>query len=102
MNIMNTLKEAEIFCSQIPMVRQPHKTNIIPFVIRPTWILVGLLVESVLFRFLNPSPSSFIRLLEFYLMFGYEFLHLFPLAARWSYSEDSYVRFLSARITEYH
>ena len=29
-------------------------------------------------------------------------LHLFPLAAGWSLSEDSYARFLSASITEYH
>ena len=38
------------------------------------------------------SPSS-------YLMFGCEFLYLFPLVAGWSHSEDSHVRLLYASIT---
>jgi hypothetical protein len=57
----------------------------------------------VLFRTLSPSsPNSSTRFTELYLMFGYGSLHLFPLAAGWYLSVDSYARFLSASITKYH
>ena len=57
---------------------------------------VGLLVES-----LSPlgssvlPPNSFTRLSELGLMFGCRSLHLFWSAVGWSFSEDSYARFLS-------
>ena len=42
--------------------------------------LLGFCRVPVLFMAFNPSPNSFIRLQNLHLIFGYKFLHLFPLA----------------------
>ena len=49
--------------------------------------------------FFNPSlpPPSFTRFLEFCTISGCMFLHLFPSAAGWSLSEDSYASLLSCK-----
>ena len=42
--------------------------------------LLGFCRVPVLFMAFNHSPNSFIRLQNLHLIFGYKFLHLFPLA----------------------
>jgi hypothetical protein len=50
----------------------------------------------------SPPPHSSTSLPKLCLLFGYGSLHLFPSAAGWSLSGDSYARLLSASRTEYH
>jgi hypothetical protein len=64
--------------------------------VQVSWLCWPSCRFSVLFAFFNPAPT------KLHLMFVCESLHLFPLAAGWSLSEDSYIRFLSVSITEYH
>ena len=73
--------------------RSPEESRLI------NWIFLW---SPVLFGSLILSPNSSVGLLQLHLLFGCESLHLFPLAVGWSLSEDSYARFLSGSITEYH
>ena len=63
---------------------------------------VSVSTETLSFSSLVMLLPTFADLLELHLMFGCGSLHLFPLTAGWSLSEDSYARILSTRITEYH
>ena len=68
------------------------------------------LVDTITFpvKFLSPSepptpsPNSSIRVPNLHAMFGHGYLLVFQSAAEWSLSEDSYVRLLSASMTECH
>jgi hypothetical protein len=53
-------------------------------------------------RFLGPSQNPSTRLSELCPTFGCGCLRLFQSSAGWRVSADSYTRFLSASITEYH
>ena len=64
--------------------------------------LVDSVGFSVLLGSLNLSPNFSVRLSKLHLVIGYESLHLFLLAAGWNLSKDSYARFLTVSIIEYH
>jgi hypothetical protein len=62
---------------------------------------VGLPAESLFPQVLQSFPQLFHKISQAQYNVCLGFLHLFQSTAGWSFSEDSYVRFLSANITEY-
>jgi hypothetical protein len=67
-----------------------------------SWLYWSFCEIPVLFGLRNPFSNFSSGLLELRLMFRCESLHLFPLAAGWSFLENSFTRFLSGSMTEYH
>ena len=86
-----------ISCSLILVIQSPVLLK--DYVSLCCWFSYGV---SVLFWLLIPFHTLPIRLHELHLMFGCEFLHVLPLAASWNFSEDSYAKFLSVSVIEYH
>lgn len=62
-----------------------------------SWSFCNIPISFISSGFLSPSPNSYTTFPELNLMFGCGSLHLFGSGA-----ENSYGRFLSASITEYH
>jgi hypothetical protein len=68
------------------------------------WLVdsMGFLMMSLKLLAPTSSTPSFSGFLELYLMFDCGSLHLLPLVAEWSLSDDDYVRVQSTSIAKYH